>query len=116
MARTTCLFWIKFFIWIPVSGGLGTIINIFLLNPALSIILGAVIASPILFADYIVRHYVDKNKKNRMVAEGRLKQEELESLGDHDYKVVLCPKCGKKNLVGTTYCNNCGKDLRVITQ
>lgn len=115
MAKTTCLFWIKFFIWIAVGGGLGTIMIIFVLNPILSMILGMVIASPILFADYIVRHYIDKNKKNRIVEEGRVKQDELESLRDDDYNVVLCPKCGKKNLVGTTHCNNCGKDLRVIT-
>lgn len=115
MAKTTCLFWIKFFIWIFVGGGLGTIISIFVLNPILSMILGMVIASPILFADYIFQHYIDKNKKNRIVEEGRVKQDELESLRDDDYNVVLCPKCGKKNLVGTTHCSNCGKDLRVIT-
>ncbi|GAH58608.1 unnamed protein product, partial [marine sediment metagenome] len=48
---------------------------IFVLNPILSMILGMVIASPILFADYIVRHYIDKNKKNRIVEEGRVKQD-----------------------------------------
>ena len=115
MASTSCLFWIKFFIWIPAASGIGAIISIFLHNPILSTILGGVIASPILFADYIVRHYIDKNKKNIIVEEVRLKQDELESLGDGEYGIVVCPKCGKKNFLGTSHCNNCGKDLRMIT-
>ena len=115
MASTSCLFWIKFFIWIFVTSGLGIIINIFLLNPILSNIFGGVIASPILFVDYIVRHNIDKNKKNIIVEKVRLKQDELESLGDGEYGIVVCPKCGKKNFLGTSQCNNCGNDLRVIT-
>jgi len=115
MARTSCLFWIKFFIWIFVTSGLGIIINIFLLNPILSNILGGVIASPILFVDYIVRHYIDKNKRNTIVENVKLKKDELESLGAGEYDIILCPKCGKKNFLGTSHCNNCGKDLREIT-
>lgn len=114
MAITSFRFWIKFFIWIPATVGLGTIINIFLPNPGLSILIGAIIASPILYADYIVRRYVDENSENRKVEELRLKQNELELLGDKDSNVELCPECGSRNLVGTTHCNNCGKDLRVI--
>lgn len=115
MASTSCLFWIKFFIWILVTGGLGIIINIFLLNPILSNILGGVIASPILFADYIVRHNIDKNKRNTIVENVKLKKDELESLGAGEYDIILCPKCGKKNFLGTSHCNNCGQDLRVLT-
>jgi len=115
MASTSCLFWIKFFIWIAASSGLGAIINIFLLNPISSNILAGVITSPILFADYIVRYYIDKNKKNIIVEKVRLKQDELESLGAGEYDIVVCPKCGKKNFLGTSHCNSCGKDLRVIT-
>lgn len=115
MASTSCLFWIKFFIWIPVSGGLGAIINIFLLNLLISNIIGGVIASPILFADYIVRHYIDKNKISTIVEEVKLKQNELGSLGAGEYDIIVCPECGKKNFLGTSHCNKCGKDLRVIT-
>lgn len=113
MAKKTCFFWIKFFIWIAVASGLWTIFSG--LGVIFSILLGVVIASPILFVDYIVQYFIDKNKKNRKEEEGRLKQDELESLGNDDYNIVLCPKCGKKNLIGTTHCNNCGKDLRVVT-
>ncbi len=114
MARRTCFSWIKFFIWAAVTSGLATIFSTFGVLIFFSFVLGGVIASPILFVDYIVLHYIDKDIKSKKVEEGRIKQEELENLGDDEYNVVLCPKCGKKNLIGTTHCNNCGKDLRTI--
>lgn len=113
MATTSCLFWIKFFIWIAAFSGLATLFTSFGLNAILSFILGAVITSPILFADYIILYFIDKDKIKRKGEEGRLKQEVLESLGDDEDSLIICPKCGKKNFIGTTHCNNCGKDLRV---
>lgn len=114
MARKSCLFWIKFFIWVAVTTGLGRLLSILVINPVLSLTFGAVIASPVLFADYIVRYFVDKNK-TRKTTESGVKQVVLKSLGDDVFKVVLCPNCAKENLLGTTHCNNCGKDLRAKT-
>ena len=115
MAKTTCLFWIKFFIWIAAFSGLSTIFTNLGLKIIFSFVLGAVITSPILFADYIVQYFIDKDKIKRKVEEERLKQEKLENLGDDENDVIICPKCSKKNFIGTTHCNNCGKDLRVVT-
>jgi len=98
-----------------VGGGLGIFINIYYPNYILSTIIGLVITSPILFADYIALYLIGKYKKNKKIERRRIKQEKLDNLGDYDYEVVLCPNCGNKNLRGTTHCNNCGKDLRIIT-
>lgn len=116
MAKTTCLFWIKFFIWIFASGGIGMVFTFFGLNQIISFVLSFIIASPILFADYIVNNFIEKNKKRKRKEKGKLKQEMLENIEYNENNIVLCPKCDKKNLIGTTHCSFCGKDLRVITQ
>jgi hypothetical protein len=91
------------------------VLSFFGLNEFISLGLSLIICSPILFADYIIRNIIENKKKGKRIEEGRLKQEIVDSSEINGNKIIFCPKCGKKNLIETTHCNFCGKDLRVIT-
>ncbi len=99
MASTTCLFWIKFFTWIFVSGGIALGLNFIGLNIVISSILSGILGSPILFADYIMRYAIEKKKRRNVKEEGRLKQEILENPEYNQNNIILCTKSGKKKFI-----------------